>query len=347
MTSRARVLFVDDEPHLLAGLRRSLHTRGVGWQISFAASGAEALDLMTAEPCDAVISDMRMPGMDGAQLLDRIRRAHPGTARFVLSGEADRDAVLASASVAHQFFDKPCDVENIIAVVDRVLTLRSSLDDPGLRDLLGGIGPLPMLPATHAALTAAVACIDAADQTAPRILATDIAGCAEVLRLTNSAFFGVPRRFATMAEAVSLLGPETLRALVTSGAVVREVAPGGEPELESLNHRARQRVEAVQRIAHEQQWPDAETARTALAALLLEIGTLALASGEEPLGPTDHPPGQLSAYLLTLWGFGEDVVSLVAGFDIEPGTEADLDSAAQALRTADRTLHPEPVEEVV
>ena len=100
MTSRARVLFVDDEPHLLAGLRRSLHTRGVGWQISFAASGAEALDLMTAEPCDAVISDMRMPGMDGAQLLDRIRRAHPGTARFVLSGEADRDAVLASASVA-------------------------------------------------------------------------------------------------------------------------------------------------------------------------------------------------------------------------------------------------------
>lgn len=344
MTSRARVLFVDDEPHLLAGLRRSLHTRGVGWQISFAASGAEALDIMSAEPCDVVISDMRMPGMDGAQLLGRTRAAHPGTVRFVLSGEADRDAVLASAAVAHQFFAKPCDVENIIAVVDRVLTLRSELDGPRVRDLLGGIGPLPMLPDTHAALTDAVACTDCADQTAPRILTTDIAGCAEVLRLTNSAFFGVPRRFETVAQAISLLGPETLQALVTGGAMFREVAPGGETNLESLNHRARQRVELVQRIAHGQQWSDAEMARTALAALVMDIGTLALASGDDSPVQTTCPPSQLSSYLLALWGFGEDVVTLVAG--VSSDGEARSDRAAQALRAADRALRAVSAESV-
>ena len=66
-----RILFVDDEPMVLRGLRRSLHTMQSEWEMVFVESGAAALEAMAQAPFDAVVSDMRMPQMNGAQLLSR------------------------------------------------------------------------------------------------------------------------------------------------------------------------------------------------------------------------------------------------------------------------------------
>ena len=104
-----RVLFVDDEPHLLAALRRMLRSERERWDMLFAGSGPEALALIAAEPVDAIVSDMRMPGMDGAELLSRVQRDWPSTARIVLSGQADRGSVIAVLRSAQQFLAKPCE----------------------------------------------------------------------------------------------------------------------------------------------------------------------------------------------------------------------------------------------
>ena len=93
MTKR-RILFVDDEAKVLDGLRNLLRRQRHEWDMLFALSGAAALEELAKAPVDVIVSDMRMPGMDGAELLTRVRTLYPQTARIVLSGHAERGAIL-------------------------------------------------------------------------------------------------------------------------------------------------------------------------------------------------------------------------------------------------------------
>jgi len=88
----SRVLFVDDEPLVVRSLRRTLATRNLGWQPCFAESGAEALALADDGSIDVIVSDMHMPGMDGASLLRRIQERHPEVVRIILSGQTDQNS---------------------------------------------------------------------------------------------------------------------------------------------------------------------------------------------------------------------------------------------------------------
>ena len=88
---KKRVLFVDDEVNLREGLRRMSYLLRDEWEMAFAESGAQALALLSKAPFDVIVSDMRMPGMDGAQLLDEVRQRYPQMVRLILSGHSDRE----------------------------------------------------------------------------------------------------------------------------------------------------------------------------------------------------------------------------------------------------------------
>jgi DNA-binding NtrC family response regulator len=104
-----RLLFVDDEAVELEGLRRSLHGMWGEWEMRFEKSAADALQAMADSRFDAIITDLRMPSMDGAGLLEVVKRRYPGMVRFVLSGQVSKDVVLRSVVPAHQFLSKPWD----------------------------------------------------------------------------------------------------------------------------------------------------------------------------------------------------------------------------------------------
>ncbi len=159
-----RVLFVDDDPNVLESLRHLLRRRQREWEMEFVLSGAEALAMMASQPFDAIVTDMQMPEMDGVELLERVKRQHPGTARVVLSGHAGRTAVLRSLSLAHRFLSKPCAARTIVSVVDATLQLHLEFD-PGSgalhknRDLVARLtvvvseeGDLGSQPGQHASL---------------------------------------------------------------------------------------------------------------------------------------------------------------------------------------------------
>jgi response regulator RpfG family c-di-GMP phosphodiesterase len=103
------VLCVDDEPSILSALRRVLRVEGC--RLLVAQGGAEALAILATESVDVVVSDMRMPGMDGAQLLARVREEWPGTARILLTGYADMDATIAAINNGqiYRYIHKPWD----------------------------------------------------------------------------------------------------------------------------------------------------------------------------------------------------------------------------------------------
>ena len=149
-----RVLFVDDEPNILQGLQRLLRPMRREWEMSFALGPREAIALFDQAPFDVVVSDMRMPEMSGAELLGRIRDINPAVARIVLSGHSQLESAVCSAGIAHQFLAKPCDAESLRETILRVLALRNLLKDPALTRVVAGIGSLPSLPASYAAINA-------------------------------------------------------------------------------------------------------------------------------------------------------------------------------------------------
>lgn len=111
------VLCVDDEPNILASLRRAL--RGTGHRVLTAGGGAEALALCERESIGLVLSDMRMPVMDGAQLLQRVREGWPAVTRLLLTGHADIGATIAAINQGriHRYIAKPWSDDEIRLVV--------------------------------------------------------------------------------------------------------------------------------------------------------------------------------------------------------------------------------------
>ena len=110
---KKRILFVDDEPMILQGLQRMLRPLRDEWDMVFVDGGEKALAAMAESTFDVVVTDMRMPVMNGAQLLTEIRKRHPSTVRLILSGHADKDLVSQCLGVAHQYISKPCDPEQL------------------------------------------------------------------------------------------------------------------------------------------------------------------------------------------------------------------------------------------
>lgn len=144
-----RVLFVDDEPNILEGLRTLLRRHRRQWEMTFAVGGPAALELLKTENFDVVVSDMRMPEVDGAALLAHVQRQQPRTVRIVLSGHTELEAALRAIPVAHQFLSKPCDAAELENVVERACALQSLVEDPKIRQAVGGIQQLPALPRVY------------------------------------------------------------------------------------------------------------------------------------------------------------------------------------------------------
>ena len=97
-----RVLFVDDDPLILAGIKRLMRRMADQLQPEFASSGPEALKRLDEQPFDAIVSDMRMPNMDGAELLSRVRSKHPDVIRLILSGQSPNESKFRALGPAHQ-----------------------------------------------------------------------------------------------------------------------------------------------------------------------------------------------------------------------------------------------------
>ena len=117
------VLCVDDEPNILSALKRSL--RMENWRVLCASGGAEALDILAGDNIDLVISDMRMPGIDGAQLLEQVRQRWPGSIRILLTGHADMNETVAAINRGQifRYLNKPWSDEELRATVNQGLDL--------------------------------------------------------------------------------------------------------------------------------------------------------------------------------------------------------------------------------
>ena len=201
---KVRLLLVDDERNILEGLQRLLRPLRAEWEVRTAGSAREALSMLEQQPADVVVSDMRMPEMDGAAFLARVKDRFPSVVRIVLSGQTDPQAALRVVPVAHQFLSKPCEPAVLLETLGRVGNALKALGDERVGAALGGgVGSLPPAPAVWVALTEMLRDENVSAARVGGLLEGDPAIAAKLLQLTNSPFFGLRRRISNIVGAVA------------------------------------------------------------------------------------------------------------------------------------------------
>lgn len=213
---KRRILFVDDEPMVLKGLQRTLRKMRQDWDMTFVSSGCEALDVLGKKPMDVIVSDLRMPEMDGGQLLAEVKKQHPHLVRIILSGQLDQEMTLRSVQLAHQSLSKPCDVKVLKHTLGKLFALRDFLSDNSIKSIISQIDSLPSLPSIYTEIVSEMQSDDPAMNKVGQIIAKDISMTAKILQMVNSAFFGLFRKISSPEQAVMMLGLETIKALVLS-----------------------------------------------------------------------------------------------------------------------------------
>ena len=224
-----KVLFVDDEQSLLDGLKRTLRRRVSNWDMRFAISGEEALKMLREQPADVIISDMRMPVMNGVQLLREIKHEYPNAIRFVLSGYSDKQMILDSVGLTHQFFAKPCDPDLLIKAVTYSNSLYRKLNSSEVQEVVCSIKNLPTPPLTYGKMSEELKRSEPSIEILSDIVRTDSAISAKILQLVNSAFFGIGQPIDDLQQATVFLGIENLKSLVLIVGVSQE-------SFESIRH---------------------------------------------------------------------------------------------------------------
>ncbi|HDS29770.1 MAG TPA: HDOD domain-containing protein [Firmicutes bacterium] len=334
MNVKKKILFVDDEPRVLDGLRRMLRPVRDEWDALFAGSGQDALRVMENRQFDVIVSDIRMPGMSGTELLIEVKKLYPSTIRIALSGQADKDSIFKSVGPIHQYLSKPCDADQLKATVARAFALKEMIENEKLKKAVAEMESLPSVPEHYKELLAELEKPDCSIKVIEQIVSKDMGMSAKLLQLVNSAFFGIGKSVSDPARAVVLLGLDTVKRLALMTHVFSQFQGDSVPgfKTDDLWDHSILSAGLAKRIAILEQADEKTSEESFIAGLLHDVGKLVLAfkvsedyrlvyrklseNGTDfneieksVLGATH---AEVGAYLLGLWGLSDSMVEAVA-----------------------------------
>lgn len=328
-----RIFFVDDEQRVVDGLRRMLRGMRDEWEMSFFGSGSAALDAMADKSPDIVVSDMRMPGMNGAEFLDEVRRRHPGTVRLILSGQCDRAAVLDAAGPAHQFLSKPCSAEALRSTIGRILEVQDQLANAEIRTAVSRLQGLP-IPENHLfKLADVLARPQASDAALVKIVNDDFALFSKCLQLVGCGFLGTQLDAIRPSEIALAIGADTIRSIALEKRIFPTLPAGSILETAAgfFQRISRATAETARQIAAEENAEERIQRLAELGGYLARIGVAVLAAIDPAkylqiwrLSIHQRIPkvdlemrffgvhrADVGAYLLGLWGVPAQLVDIV------------------------------------
>ncbi len=322
-----RILFVDDEQFILDGIQRALFDSD--WEIETANSGKEALECFEEEPFDMIVSDMRMPGMDGEQLLGEIEARYPDTVRVVLSGQADQSVALRSSFISHRWLDKPFNPDAMLNILSLIESALKSMPSKEMRALICSISSLPSPPKVYAQLQTMI--LQKADmENVAEVIEEDAALATKVLQVTNSAMFSRGGTTMNVQEAVVRLGTEMVSEFVLFAETYSMASTSPLLNVEKVTKESFIISKMAALVA--EKLDKKLVAEAKLAGLLSDLGQGALLQAfpdqaqeymdriayatekeieEIELEMFGLADSQVSAYLLLMWGFSAEIFNAV------------------------------------
>jgi HD-like signal output (HDOD) protein len=330
---RSRILFVDDEPIMQEFYRMVGSLLGPEYEVHSVSSGKAALTFLQQNSADVIISDLVMTEMNGQELMAAVGREYPDMMRIVISAHEDQLTVAQSLMFAHRYFTKPFNLKNLAGALQRICQLKHHVGSEKLKRVISGLGALPTPPKIYQRLSRAVNSPYSTMDEIGEIVQEDAGLTLKLLQISNSAYFGIPRKVVTPAEAVQIVGLEILRALVLCIHAFKFYQDKNFKSIsasELWDHSLRT-ASAARKLARYENLPESACEETFVSGLLHDIGKLVLAANadndyrmvvERSLRegtPVDQVEweyfgathAQIGAYLLGLWGLPEPVVSNV------------------------------------
>jgi len=212
-----KILFVDDEVPILKSLNRLF--MDTQYEIFTAESGQEALDILAIEKIDLVITDMRMPVMDGCQLLEKVKELYPSSLRIILSGYSDKKTILDALqkNIAKLYILKPWENDKLILLVDQLFETENILRGSNLLGLINQVDELPTIKSSYLHI------MDLIDKDADLVkiasaIERDHSVATKILHIINSAFYEV--KTGSVKHAIAYLGLSTIRNILLATSIV-------------------------------------------------------------------------------------------------------------------------------
>ena len=224
--STIKILFVDDEENILKSLRRELADSEA--EIFVAESAVEGLKLLERERIDIVVSDYRMPLMDGIEFLGVVKRRYPGAYRVMLSGFMEQQIVLKalSSGIASVSLLKPWDSKKLQEEIRHLARTRQFLKSQEILNLVNAIEDLPALPDIYGEFTRAVEA-DSSCEDLSRIIGRDIATTTWILHVASSGYYHLDSKDLSLEKAVMYIGINGIRDMLLFTSLLKRGAKSG------------------------------------------------------------------------------------------------------------------------
>lgn len=343
-SSLPKILFVDDESLVLHALKRALRPLCNECVCIFATGPHEALELLKRESFSIVVSDMRMPEIDGAMLLQKFKEETPDTVRVILSGQASAETVIRSLSVTHQYMAKPINSEYLQALLRSLLKTDSILPNPLLRRKISQLSAIPTLESTLNELNKMVEADAVSHSKLCELAKKDVGLVARLLHLTGLSSVD-QRTCATFAELVSACSAQMLLMALKSKELFASVPD--DSDLGKLITQVSDHSVRIARVVNEKFNSNSVEERSIrfVGALLHDFGKVLIAhlfedissqslpttkirlentsKAEEMLFGANH--AQVGAYLASIWGLDDGIVSLIYNHSRSLSEMGDLD----------------------
>ena len=267
------MVVLSGDGQVLEGLRRSLRVFQNAWVTHFVDTTTDALVALSLHPVEALICDSKVTGLELEAFLSLVREKWPTVVRAVLCGtDVTPDQAVRLASAAHQVLKKPLLPGQMFDLVERASMVLGLVRSERVKVVLAGLGSLPGLPVTYAELSRLTSNRDASLDEVASLVERDPANTANVLKIINSAYFGLTRRLASVREAVRYLGIQPLKNIVLAAEVFGGIASG--PAEKDLQASALARAFAMRELLG--RTPLAEAAFAA--GILADVGQLLIAT---------------------------------------------------------------------
>lgn len=264
-----RLLFVDDEIPILRALERTFRAHRREWACQFVDDPVRALDVVDSFAPDAVVSDMLMPGLDGARFLAEAARRRPAMARFILSGEVGAGSLVRMAGAAHQCLAKPCRAEVLIDVLTRTLIDATAVTEPALAARLYSMQSVPVPGSLVEALRRLLAEPPAAarDRQAVALIARSAGLATKLLQVATWTRLGLGAAPAHVHDAYLQLGPESVRSLLEGDLIAPLTEADATPFQHQVWRRSARAAAAAEALAQTEGFDASAIRESALVAL--------------------------------------------------------------------------------
>ena len=326
------ILLADIDEARLEELSSIIQAAKPDWEVVALTSAADVLQCASNDDIHCVVTDYDLQDSNGIDLLKNIQIKHPNIVRLTVSANQHHDVVQKSTVASHRFVERTVPDEVLVGAIECSLRLKNLLSDASLTQCMSEIRTLPSLPEIYQQMVSELTAPQSSLQNIARIIESDNALTVTVLKIVNSAFYGLNQRVESVSHGVALLGVHLIKNITLTAKVFAQFQGSKQQllKLQQLNDGANRTGALANQFARLSGVSRSAVDHAQIAGMLSNIGELvelSRATKESSEGLEANIQGEANiqaknnmrasielqgAYLLRLWSLPDPVVEAVA-----------------------------------